>query len=290
MQGTIKGLVLKNFPLRYLSLVATRGTARYFFEPESIDDMVKVINYLKKGCINYIIVGCSSNTLWGDGYFDGAVISTRKLRSISLKGRRIEVTVGVRLTELVRLSCDNGYSGVEELSGIPGTIGGAVVMNAGAFGRTISDVISEVVIFNGRTVDFLKRDEIKFGYRNSSLKGSIVLGAVIELVESDRERVTRRVSEILLDRKRKFPKGPSLGSVFRNPENNFAAKLIEEAGLKGFRIGSAWVSEKHANFFLSDRNGCATDYVKLVNFVKDRVYELFGIRLEEEIVYAGSFS
>ena len=282
--------MLENFPLRYLSLVATRGKARYFFEPESIDDMVQVLNYLKERCINYILVGCSSNVLWGDGYFDGAVISTRRLRGISLKGRRIEVTCGLRIIELVRFSCDIGYSGVEELSGIPGTVGGAIVMNAGAFGRTISDVISEVMIFNGETVDFLKRDKIKFSYRNSSLKGSVVLGAIIELVESDRERVTKRINEIFLERKRKFPKGPSLGSVFKNPKDNFAAKLIEEAGLKGFRIGSAWVSEKHANFFLSDRNGCATDYVKLVNFVKDRVYELYGIRLEEEIVYAGCFS
>ncbi|MGB9668155.1 MAG: UDP-N-acetylmuramate dehydrogenase [Thermosulfidibacteraceae bacterium] len=290
MQRTFEGIKKKDFELKNISLVATKGRVRYFFEPFDLKSLIDVLKFLKKEGIPFLVVGNSSNILWGDGYFDGAVVTTRKVKSFEIIGNKIiKVSCGLRIMELIRITCNLGLSGVEELSGIPGTIGGALVMNAGAFGKSIGDVVRGVYIFNGSDIDLISRNGIEFCYRKSSLDGVVVLGAIVELNRSAPAIVAGKVDAIIRKRREKFPMGSSLGSVFKNPPGDYAGRLIELAGLKGYRIGSAKVSEKHANFFISDRGGCARDYFELVNFVKSEVFEKFGVYLEEEIKYAGVF-
>ncbi len=277
----------RNYPLNRISFVGTRGKTRLYIKPESKDELVYTLNHLAQQGIPFIVCGASSNMLWGDGYYEGAVVDTSGIKQVEIKGTRLFASCGVMLNELVKICVEEGLSGLEELWGIPGTLGGALVMNAGAFGREIGELVEEVECWKDTEVFVLKKEELSFGYRFSSLKQCIILSAKLAL-KAGREP-EKRVAEVDQLRKVKFPQGPSLGCVFKNPLPFYAGRLIEEAGLKGYSIGRVRISEKHANFFLSPKEASAKDFVKLAEFVKVRVLETAGVSLTEEIVYAGAF-
>ncbi|MEO0278389.1 MAG: UDP-N-acetylmuramate dehydrogenase [candidate division WOR-3 bacterium] len=292
MQRAFEALIRKEFPLLRVSLVATKGVTKFFVEPNTIEELVRILECVEVQGLPFFVVGASANTLWGDGFFNGVVISTRKLTRIErLSESLVKVYSGVKFNELIRYCASIGLSGLELLYGIPGTIGGALVMNAGAFGCCVSDCLKEVEVYTCKgNVEKLIRDEIQFDYRRSSLRKYVILSAVFELKKDETALIRKRMVDVINIRKMKFPKGSTLGSVFKNPGTHFAGELIELAGLKGYRIGSSYISTKHANFFISDRFGCATDYVKLIEFVKEKVLKEFNVTLEEEIVYAGVFA
>ncbi|RLD95552.1 MAG: UDP-N-acetylenolpyruvoylglucosamine reductase [Aquificota bacterium] len=183
-----------------------------------------------------------------------------------------------------------GFAGLDPLAGIPGTLGGALVMNAGAFGRTLGDLVEEVEVLVDGKVEVLRGVEVDWGYRTSSLKGSTVVGATLKLVPGDGGKIREDMVRFARLRRQKQPLDfPSAGSVFKNPPGHSAGRLIDEAGLKGARVGDAMVSPLHANFIVNLGQARARDVRLLVEVVKERVRERFSISLEEEIVYAGVF-
>ena len=186
---------------------------------------------------------------------------------------------------------ERAYTGFEFAAGIPGTVGGAVVMNAGAYGGEIKDVIvaAEVLTKDGRIIT-LTKDELKLGYRTSivALEGYVVLGAWFKLHRGDREHIKQRMKELAGLRKDKQPlEYPSAGSTFKRPEGYYAGKLISDAGLKGYRIGGAMVSDKHAGFVINAKDATAADFIALTDAVRDKVYDMYGVRLELEVKVVG---
>jgi UDP-N-acetylmuramate dehydrogenase len=195
---------------------------------------------------------------------------------------------GVRLTKFVDFCIQNELAGVEMLAGIPGTIGGAVAMNAGAHGGEIADHLMEVEIIHNGIVQRIQKDEESFSYRRSRFSDDIVLGASFQLKRGDKEKLSAIRRELILKRNETQPlEYPNLGSMFKNPPNTFAAKLIEQAGLKGKCVGDAQVSEKHANFIINLGNAKAADIVKLIDLIKRTVYQNSGVKLELEVKMVG---
>lgn len=281
----------ENFPLSRISRVGTKGAALFYFGILSEEGFLKVMSALVREGVPYRISGCGFNTLWGDAFFRGAVVDMSLLKGLSVKDGVLVASAGCSLSALVRFCVDSGLSGFEELAGIPGSVGASVVGNAGAFGRALGDLVEWVKVWiphEGRC-SVLKREEVAFSYRDSSLRGFVVLSAAFSFSFSDKQKVRQRVKEVLAERKRRFPAGRSLGSVFKNPDGDFAGKILDELGFKGLSLGKVRVSEKHANFILSEKDAVASDYLSLINKIKREVSLRRGIHLEEEIDYAGAF-
>ncbi len=286
------GVDLKeHFPLNKISRVGTKGVAKFYFRIRTETDLLKVTSEFKKEGILYHIAGYNFNTLWGDGFFEGAVVDMRFLKHMIVKNGVLIVSAGCSLSSLVKFSVDSGISGFEEFSGIPGSVGASVVNNSGAFGKSMGDIVEWVKVWDPETeaLDIIKNKEITFSYRNSSLKGLVVLEVAFSYTISEREKVLSMVKSVLVERKRKFPGGRSLGCVFKNPEGNFAGKILEDLGFKGLSLGKVRVSEKHANFIIAEDEAVASDYLSLINKIKNEVFLKRGIHLEEEINYAGTF-
>jgi UDP-N-acetylmuramate dehydrogenase len=205
-------------------------------------------------------------------------------------GALVRVEAGVPVAEVVRVAARDGFTGMEFCAGIPGSVGGAVMMNAGAYGSEIRDVIEEATLMNGRG-ELLRREkkELAFAYRKLNLpEGMIVVGAAFALRQGDPVKIRERVADILSKRGRKHPlEYPNAGSIFKNPEGGPAGRIIEEAGLKGARIGGAMVSEKHGNFIVNVGKASAADIVALIELVKEKVREQTGISLETEVRVIG---
>jgi UDP-N-acetylmuramate dehydrogenase len=236
-----------------------------------------------------MVLGRGSNVLVSDEGIRGAVINVEQaLSKIYINGGLIVAEAGVWLTKFVDFCIQNELAGVEMLAGIPGTIGGAVVMNAGAHGGEIADHLVEVeVIRNGHTQQ-VKNENSQFTYRHSGFDQDVVLSAAFKLQRGDKELLSAKRRELILRRNEKQPlEFPNLGSMFKNPPNTFAAKLIEQAGLKGKRVGDAQISEKHANFIINLSNAKAEDVVKLIDLVKRTVYQNSGLMLELEVKMVG---
>ncbi len=279
---------LRNFPLDRISFVGTKGRTLLLARPEGVEALINLMNWIACEGYVYFVSGLCSNTLFGDGFFNGIVVDTRCISGIEVRGERVKCLCGTKLSQLVDACVHAGLSGLEELAGIPGTVGGAVVMNAGAFGRSIGDLVEQVECWVDGERVCLKGNEVEFDYRTSSLKHCIVMSATFKLSLS-KWNLKKRVNDVIIARKSKFPQGRTLGSVFKNPFPFYAGKVIEEVGLKGYSMGQVKVSERHANFIVSERGAKAGDYVRLVSLIKECVLNNKGILLAEEIVYAGSF-
>jgi UDP-N-acetylmuramate dehydrogenase len=286
-----------HYPMHRLTTYQVGGPAQALWEASDIATLKKVISYLSMENIPYTILGRGSNLLVKDNGIDGVVILLKaSLAKIEKDAQEPQVWAGggVHLTDLINWFRQQGLSGLEFLAGIPGTVGGAVVMNAGAFGQEINEKISTIrfVTPEGTEVE-MKRSELKFSYRRlHGTTGRVVANTCFCLKEDSPEAVAEKIGGFLKTRKKTQPlKYPSAGSVFKNPpdapSSMGAGKLIEKAGLKGKRIGGAMVSEEHANWIVNTGGATAKDILSLMDLIRDEVKRMTGIHLEPEIKILG---
>lgn len=262
--------------------------AEYFIEPKDISDLKLILSYAKKYKKPIYLLGAGSNILVKDTNIKGIVLylSSRFLKKISFKDNLLEAGCGVKLSRIINEAYRRGLSGLEFLVGVPGTLGGALVMNAGAFGKNIGELVEEVMVmdYNGNEKKLTKKD-LKFGYRSSNLKRYIILSACLRLNKKNKIKIKKSLARYL---KKRFATQemllPNAGCVFKNPSaTNPAGKLIELCGLKGKRIAEAGVSLKHANFIVNLGKAKAKDVLRLMNLIRRKVKERFKIDLKPEI-------
>lgn len=267
------------------------GRANLFLTP-STQNIAALIKYLKQEGTEYYVIGNGSNLLVKDSGYDGAVICIgTQFEDCMAEGTSITAGAGAKLSKIAALACRKGLKGFEFASGIPGTLGGAVTMNAGAYGGEMSQVLKSVKVLdeNGNILN-LKNDELNLGYRHSIVmdKSYVVLEAVINLENGQSDEIRKVMDELALKRKEKQPlEYPSAGSTFKRPEGYFAGKLIMDAGMSGKSIGGAQVSEKHCGFVINKGGATASDIIALMDYVSDTVYNKFGVRLEPEVKILG---
>lgn len=270
------------------------GPADYFLMPDKGEDVGRVIKTCKEKEIPYFILGNGSNLLVGDGGYRGAVIQIyRNMSSVTVEGNEITAQAGALLSAVAAAAKNASLTGFEFAGGIPGTIGGAVVMNAGAYGGEMKDVLTEVTVMNAEGDIFtLPTEELELGYRTSIIKtaGYIVLEAKIRLKEGDPEVIRETMKDLTIRRTTKQPlEYPSAGSTFKRPEGYFAGKLIMDSGLAGYQVGGAQVSEKHCGFVINAGDATARDVRTLMDNVRDIVYKKYGVTLEPEVKFLGEF-
>ncbi len=263
------------------------GNAKYFIMPKTVDELLAAVDYFKKSNEKYIVVGNCSNLIFPDGCYDGGVICTTAIRGISINNGIIQAQCGETLSTLARFACDNSLTGLEFCYGIPGTIGGAVYMNAGAYGGDISQrFLKGTFLTDSGEIIQIANEDMGFGYRKSRLNNEnlILLTAYFTAEIGDKESIKEKMDELMAKRKAAQPLDyPNSGSAYKRPEGHFAGTLIEQCGLKGFAVGGAKISEKHAGFIINYNNATATDVIKLLEKVADIVFENTGVRLEAEI-------
>jgi UDP-N-acetylmuramate dehydrogenase len=284
-----RGHIALNEPLHKYTSFRIGGPADYYLEPADKEDAVAIVRYLEGQRTPYLMIGKGSNMLVSDDGVRGAVINLEEgLCRIAADGERVVVEAGLSLARFVDFCIQQGLRGVEMLPGIPGTVGGAVMMNAGAYGGEISDYLETVeVIRNGELQQVAKQDA-GFRYRHSNFQGDIIVGAAFRLPRGEKQEIMQRRRELLIKRNRSQPVNyPNSGSMFKNPPGTFAAKLIEEAGLKGKRAGNAQISEKHANFIVNHGNATAEDVLAVIDLAKEIVLKKFNIALELEVRLVG---
>ena len=270
------------------------GPADYFLMPDKGEDVGRVIKICKEKEIPYFILGNGSNLLVGDGGYRGTVIQIyRNMSSVTVEGNEITAQAGALLSAVAAAAKNASLTGFEFAGGIPGTIGGAVVMNAGAYGGEMKDVLTEVTVMNAEGDIFtLPTEELELGYRTSIIKtaGYIVLEAKIRLKEGDPEVIRETMKDLTIRRTTKQPlEYPSAGSTFKRPEGYFAGKLIMDSGLAGYQVGGAQVSEKHCGFVINAGDATARDVRTLMDNVRYIVYKKYGVTLEPEVKFLGEF-
>lgn len=271
----------------------TGGPAARYVEPETPLELAGLIEELKKKGDRYIVIGNGSNLLVSDNGYDGTVICiSEKLGEIKVQGSTIYAGAGAMLSAVARAARDNGLAGFEFASGIPGSVGGAVYMNAGAYGGEICQVAEYVDVLQDGDIKRLDAAEMDFGYRHSIAmeKEMIILGLCIRLESGSSEEITAKMSELSKKRVEKQPlEYPSAGSTFKRPEGYFAGKLIQDSGLAGYRVGGAMVSPKHCGFVINYENATSTDIYNLMQDVIKTVREKYDVTLEPEVRLIGDF-
>lgn len=267
------------------------GRAALFLTPKP-HNISELVLYLKGKDAKYYVIGNGSNLLVKDSGYEGAVICIgNRFEECSIEGTTITAGAGAKLSKIAALACREGLKGFEFASGIPGTLGGAVTMNAGAYGGEMSQVLKSVKVLdeNGNILN-LKNDELNLGYRHSIVmdKGYVVLEGIINLKTGQSDEIRKVMDELALKRREKQPlEYPSAGSTFKRPEGYFAGKLIMDAGLAGKSIGGAQVSEKHCGFVINKGGATASDILALMDYVEETVYDMYGVRLEPEVKILG---
>jgi len=273
--------------LKNHSYIRIGGPAHIFVEAESTEDLLNAIKMAKDFNLPYYIIGGGSNILFPDEGYHGVIIKTTGLNDITIYGTKVKVKAGTRLPYLVNELLRAELSGMEQLCEIPGTIGGAISGNAGAFGREIGELFTEGVALtpDGNIVKVTQKD-LNFGYRRSDLKKiGILVEATLQLVPSTSDKIKSAMEEFKSRRRETQPVGElTLGSVFKNPEGISAGYLLDRAGLKGFTVGGAKFSEKHANFIVNFNNATYQDVLELIKIGFEKVKEMFNIELEREII------
>ena len=268
------------------------GPADFFVTPKTKEDVRDVIRVCKEVGMPYYILGNGSNLLVSDAGYRGVIVQIYKeMNEVKVEGDLVKAQAGALLSGIAAKALGAELSGFEFASGIPGTIGGACVMNAGAYGGEMKDVLESVTVLTGEDkIIELGRNELELGYRTSVIakKGYIVLGAVLKLERGDGEKIKTYMDELKEKRVTKQPlEYPSAGSTFKRPEGYFAGKLIEDAGLRGFQVGGAQVSEKHCGFVINRDHATAADIMELMRQVQIRVKENSGVDLEPEVKRLG---
>ena len=281
----------KDISLSTLTTYKTGGIAKLVVYPNNINNLKQMLKLIHKYNIKYFILGKGSNTLFSDKEFNGVIIKLDKLNNFKIKQTEIYVESGMILSKLVQASVKNELTGLEFAIGIPGTIGGAIYMNAGAYGNNMSNIVKSVIVLNEKfQIKEILLEKLKFDYRYSIFqdnKNLICVAANIKLEHGNHDEIASKIKENLLKRKNSQPlEYPSAGSVFRNPEGNYAGKIIEELGLKGKNIGGAEISTKHANFIINKNNASSYDILNLIKLVQKEVKDKYKIdlKLEQQLV------
>ena len=259
--------------------------------PSKVNQVVETLKICKNENIPYFIIGNGSNLLVKDGGIRGVVIKLSNLLSIEVKDNTIKASSGTLLEDVSKKAVENSLTGFEFACGIPGSVGGAVFMNAGAYDGEIKNVIKEAEVLDiDGNIMVLSKEELELGYRTSKVMKDnlIVLSATFELAKGDKEKIQERVNELTEKRESKQPlEYPSAGSTFKRPEGYFAGKLIQDAGLKGASVGGAAVSEKHSGFVINKDGATAEDVLNLINHVQNEVKNQFGVELHTEVRIIG---
>ena len=281
-----------NEPMKNHTTFRAGGCADYLVEPESVDAVREIVRLCCQENVPYYVVGNGSNLLVSDKGYHGVILHLYKnMSDFEISGNHLKAQAGALLVRVAKMAAKEGLSGLEFASGIPGTIGGAMVMNAGAYGGEIKDVVTKVrVLLPDGTIRDYTGEEMAFGYRKSRVieEQGIVLEAEMELKADDPEAIAARMEALREKRVAKQPlEYASAGSTFKRPEGYFAGKLIEDAGLRGFSVGDAQVSEKHCGFVINRGNATASEIMELIQEVQKRVYEQSGVRLEPEVKLLG---
>lgn len=268
------------------------GPADLFVTPDDIDELRDVIAACKAAGVPHFVLGCGSDLLVADEGYRGVIVScTKGLVNVAIDGETMACQAGVPLREASEMACELGLSGLEFACGIPGSVGGACFMNAGAYGGCVADVLESVrCLMPDGTQQSLPVEELALGYRASRVRdeGLVVLSATFRLHEGDQDDIRARMDDFTQRRRKKQPlELPSAGSTFKRPEGHFAGKLISDAGLKGYAHGGAGVSTKHAGFVVNNGGATAADVHAVIRHVQDEVERQFGVRLEPELRFLG---
>lgn len=287
-----KDSILVDEPMSRHITFRVGGPADFFVTPKAKEEVRDVIRICKEAGMPYYIIGNGSNLLVSDAGYRGVIVQIYKeMNEVKVEGDLVKAQAGALLSGIAAKALGAELSGFEFASGIPGTIGGACVMNAGAYGGEMKDVLESVTVLTGEgKIIELGRNELELGYRTSVIakKGYIVLGAVLKLERGDGEKIKTYMDELKEKRVTKQPlEYPSAGSTFKRPEGYFAGKLIEDAGLRGFQVGGAQVSEKHCGFVINRDHATAADIMELMRQVQIRVKENSGVDLEPEVKRLG---
>jgi len=289
--GLIKGRVLVEAPMRQFTSIKVGGPADSLFFPKDVDELRKLVQYARRKSIPFFILGKGTNLVVRDKGVRGWVISlTQGMKKIQLNGEVVEAEGGLPLQRLVQFTIQKGLTGFEPFFGIPGTVGGGLAMNAGAWGAELKDVLRSITLMkdDGEVVE-RSRPRLKFSYRRLDLPSSwIILKGRFQLKKGKKEEILERVKSYSEMRKRTQPlDSPSAGSIFKNPKEGPAGKWIEEAGLKGFRMGQAMISDRHANFIINLGKATAGEVIDLMELVERKIYKKKGISLEREVKVVG---
>ncbi len=270
------------------------GPADCLVEIENEEQLKKVQHYLSQLEIPFTILGNGSNTLVGDKGYRGVILQiNNRMNRILVEGNRIVAQAGALLSQVAKAAYEHGLTGMEFASGIPGTVGGAVVMNAGAYDGEMKQIVTKVTVLNQESETMeLEKETMEFGYRTSILRNQpfVVTEVTFRLEQGDKEAIRTRMDELAAMRREKQPlEYPSAGSTFKRPEGHFAGKLIMDAGLRGFQIGGAKVSDKHCGFVINEGGATAKDILQVIREVQACVKEKFGVDLETEVLFLGDF-
>lgn len=282
-----------NEPMKRHTSFRAGGDAKWFAVPETVEELKAVLAACKKADVPWYVIGNGSNLLVSDKGFPGVIISTGKFDKLEVSGESVTAGAGVILSKAANAAYKAGLTGLEFAAGIPGSVGGAAVMNAGAYGSEMKHVLKTVTVLTADgEVKVLPAEELELGYRTSVIpkRGVLVLEAEFALAKGDSAEIKAAMDDLAARRKDKQPlEFPSAGSTFKRPEGYFAGKLIEDAGLKGFSVGGAEVSVKHAGFVINKGGATASDIYSLCKEVERKVGETFGVSLEMEVKLLGEF-
>lgn len=288
-----KSRMIPNAPMKEYTSFRAGGNAALLIKPENAGELSYALKVLSERGVEHMVIGNGSNLLVKDSGYRGVILRIGEpFQEFNVTGDRMEAGAGVLLSAAARAAQGASLTGFEFASGIPGTVGGAVFMNAGAYDGEISYILesAEILSRNGSRIFTLKKDELEFSYRYSLLQrtGDVLLKAVFHLEKGDREKIDARVKELTARRTEKQPLNyPSAGSFFKRPPNHFAGKLIQDAGLQGLTVGGAQVSTLHAGFIVNIGEATATNIIDLMEIVRGAVFEEFGVLLEPEVRIIG---
>lgn len=283
--------VLVDEPMSEHTTFEVGGPADLFVTPEDIDEVREVVAAVRESGENYFLLGRGSDLLVSDAGYRGVIIALECLMGVSVEDDEMCCQAGVDLREASEMACELGLSGLEFACGIPGSVGGACYMNAGAYDGCMADVLKEVrVLMPAGDVCDLGVDELDLGYRHSRIadEGLVVLSATFALTRADGEKIRQKMDDLTHRREEKQPLDlPSAGSTFKRPEGHFAGKLITDAGLRGYQVGGAAVSKKHAGFVVNVGGATAADVHAVIEHVQAEVERQFGVRLQPEVRFLG---
>lgn len=284
--------IKENEPMSKHTTFKVGGPAGLFLSIRSEEILAQIVRYLSEKGTSYFLLGNGSNLLVGDKGYPGVVLFLEKEFSyVTIEENKMIAGASTLLSKISSVALENGLTGLEFSAGIPGYIGGGTVMNAGAYGGELSQIITSVKVMDEKgQIKLLNKEELEFGYRTSIFKKSsyIILEVTMELKKGDKEVILGRMQEYQKARKEKQPlEYPSAGSTFKRPPNHFAGKLIMDAGFRGYKIGGAKVSEKHCGFIINEGKATATDILLLIEKIQETVKEKFGVELEPEVIRIG---
>ena len=267
------------------------GAADFLVMPETCEQLMKVLSFCREVNLPHYLMGNGSNLLVKDGGYRGAIIKTRAMDSVTVTGNTLVAEAGAMMRKVADCALQHGLKGLAFASGIPGTIGGGVMMNAGAYGGEMKNIVKAVeVLTMGGEIKTCDNKDCDFGYRHSAfqLSGEVILRVHLALQPGDPQAIATEMKELNARRREKQPlEYPSAGSTFKRPEGHFAGKLIEDSGMKGYRVGGAMVSEKHAGFVINVDHASAAHVLQVIEDVQKNVMDCFGVALQPEVIMIG---